>query len=137
MYRLKEICAQGNKLTDTLKGTISSLRQLETLNLNRNKLLSLSVCSIATPPLKDPEGVYEKFIDPTTREVVYYNRTTSHCQRRRPRNYVEPSKKKKKKKNLAVRGLSHFHHSLAQSNTNTKLTLRTGTIARPLEASIG
>jgi Leucine-rich repeat (LRR) protein len=101
LIHLKEICAQGNKV-NALNGTISSLRELELLNLNRNKLLSLAVCAIATPPLKDPEGKYDKFTDPRTGEIVYYNRTTRHCQRRRPRNYCEPTKKKQKKQALVV-----------------------------------
>lgn len=41
-------------------------------------------------------------MDPRTKEIVYYNRTTRHCQRRRPRNYQEPMKKKKTKKQMIV-----------------------------------
>eukprot|EP00939_MAST-03C_sp_MAST-3C-sp1_P000738 g738.t1 len=83
---LRRVDLDDNSL-DSLPGSFADLRRLVSLNLGRNELLSLAITPVAIAPPMDDAGRWEALLDEASNEIVYFNRTTRRCQRRRPRNF--------------------------------------------------
>eukprot|EP00940_MAST-03C_sp_MAST-3C-sp2_P003164 g3164.t1 len=88
---LRRICFEDNSIAN-IPGSFATLRYLETLNVARNQLPSLAVAPIALRPPEDADGRWEEALDEMTGDIVYYNRTTRRCQRRRPKNFESPNR---------------------------------------------